>query len=498
MIRSLLAALAVSGTIASASVAELRGLPPDQTLEQISGDSSEGASFLRAEALLRAGKLSEALAAQQAFQSVFAGSVLQSRSRLLEASNLLLVGEHMRGCQILSELAAGTDLVAAALAKATLRDWIRSGNIPASTLLQIPYQWPGIDDTTLRALSQAVPPRQLIAVLPLSGAYAQIGRRVARGAQLAAQETKSDLQLVDEPTDPIQAALLVRGILRIAKPRALVGPLLSNTASAVALEMAKSAGDVPVILPAATSPGVSSLDPSAWQINITTGTQGAAAAALARGCLQAPEAFLLWPKTEFGESVSDGFRQEFARLGGHVAWQRSYQAGANDFRPYLESLRRTAFDLARRRGVDTASASEVVFVPSESPSEALALGAQASQMGLKIRWIGASGWHSRQFLVETSGRLDGAYLVTDNIPDESRPAWKAFAQKWRASEGDAPDRLAALGWDAVQIAVLPKIPAEFAGAQADIRLDPRTRVNGAAGLLRVDKGAFVPANCPGP
>ncbi len=504
MIRRPLRAMAVSCAVGFSStaaytgtVADLRALPPDQTLEQLSTDSSEGASFLRAEALLRGGRIAEALAAHQSFQSVFAGSSLQARSRLLEASALLLQGEHLHGCQILSDLAGGLDPATASQAKGALRDWIRSGNIPASVLLQLPYLWPGIDDTTMRCASQAIGPRQLVAILPLTGAYAQIGKRVAKGAQLAAQETKSDIQVIDEPSDPIQAALLVRGILRITKPRALVGPLLSNTASAVALEMAKSSDDVPMILPAATSPGVSTLDPSAWQINITTREQGTAAATLARSCLQAPEAFLLWPKTEFGESVSDGFRQEFTRLGGHIAWQRSYQAGATDFRPLLESLKRTAIDLARRRGKDTAIVSAEVFVPSENPSEALALSAQASQMGLKIRWIGASGWHSRQFLLETQGRMDGAYIVTDNIPDESRPAWKAFAQKWRSSEGDAPDRLAALGWDAVQIAVLPKIPAEFAGAQADIRLDYRTRVNRAVGLLRVDKGAFVPAACPG-
>jgi len=301
---------------------------------------------------------------------------------------------------------------------------------------------------------------------------------------------------VDEPADPIQAALLVRGILRVAKPRAMVGPLLSNTATAAALEMARLAPDIPLVLPAATSPGVASLDPSAWQINITTREQGVAAAELVKNCLQSPEAFLLWPRTEFGEAVSDGFREEFSRVGGHVAWQRAYQAGITDFRPLLESLRQTSLELERRRGRDTSSLSPVVFVPSESPSEALALGAQASQMGMKVRWVGASGWHSRQFLLETSGRLDGAYIVTDNIPDESRPAWKSFAQRWRSAENDAPDRLAGLGWDAVQIALLPIVPARFSGAQADLHMDFRKRVNTAVGLLRVDKGAFVPATCP--
>jgi branched-chain amino acid transport system substrate-binding protein len=457
MILAILAALAMS----SSEVADLRALPPEQTLERLGADSAEGTAFLRAEALLRAGRLPEALEAAQDFQAVFAGSPLQARALLLESWALLLRGEQARGWQILSQVAAGTDSGAALQARSALRDWIRSGLLDTSLVLELPYLWPGIDDTTLRAAAASVPPGRLVAILPLTGPYAQIGRRVAEGARLAAQDAKTGFSVVDEPADPIQAALLVRGILRVAKPRALVGPLLSNTAAAAALEMARLAPGIPVVFPAATSPGVASLDPSAWQINITTRQQGIAAADLARNCLQSPEAFLLWPKTEFGEAVSDGFRQEFSRVGGHVAWQRSYQAGTTDFRPLLESLRQTALELERRRGHDTSSLSPVVFVPSESPSEALALGAQASQMGMRVRWIGASGWHSRQFLVETSGRLDGAYIVTDNIPDESRPAWKAFAQRWRSAENDAADRLAGLGWDAVQIALLPTVPARF-------------------------------------
>lgn len=124
------------------------------------------------------------------------------------------------------------------------------------------------------------------------------------------------------------------------------------------------------------------------------------------------------------------------------------------------------------------------------------MGGQASAIGLRPRWIGASGWHSRQFLLETAGRMDGAVVVTDNIPDETRTAWKTFAQKWRAAGTDAPDRLAALGWDAAQLALLPRIPAtSHPGAQADIRMDPVGRNNVEVGVLRVEKNAFVAHAC---
>lgn len=495
-----IAALALSFASAtfSASVAELRQLPAEDAIARLT-DSSESSAFLRAEQTLRSGRAAEALVLAQAFEISYPGSSLVFRSRLVDAWSSLALGDHRRGCRILTDILAGTDRGAAVQARETLREWAKSGRLAPEELLAIPSRL-STGDTLASELAAAVSSTlgkdPLVVLLPATGPYAPIGKRVAKGAMLAAEAAGAKAVLLDEPSDPIEAALLVRGMLRVVKPRAVVGPLLSNTASSVAQEMARWAPSVPLLLPAATSPGVSGLSPSAWQVNVTTSQQGIEAARRARNCLNASEAYVLAPKGEFGEAVAEGFKTEFVRLGGRIAWQRAYNAGATDFRAALETLRRTAADLARRRGQDTANLAPVVFSPGENATEAAAMGGQASAIGLKPHWIGASGWHSRQFLLESAGRMDGAVVVTDNIPDETRSAWKAFAQKWRAAGTDAPDRLAALGWDAAQLALLPRIPAtSYAGAQADIRMDPVGRNNVEVGVLRVEKGAFVAHAC---
>ncbi|MEN9307689.1 MAG: hypothetical protein RL173_1621 [Fibrobacterota bacterium] len=488
-------------TLASAPnpVAELRGSAPEQVLSKLS-DSSEASAFLRAEMLLRAGRAQEAQAAAQEFETEFPGSILGFRSRLIDAWSSLALGDQRRGCQILTEVVSGSDRVASAQARETLRDWAKSGKLAAEEMLALPSRLP-LDDSLVANLAAAFETvhgkSPLVVILPTTGAYAPIGKRVARGAALAAQEAAVKMIQIDEPPDPMQAAFLVRGLLRVVRPRAVVGPLLSNTAAAVAQEMARWAPSVPLLLPAATSPGVSRLAPSAWQVNVTTAQQGIEAARRAKNCLGASEAYVLWPKGDFGDAVSDGFRTEFVRLGGRIAWQKSYNAGSTDFRAQLEALRRTAADLARRRGQDTVGLTPLVFSPGESSAEASSMGGQASAVGLKPLWIGASGWHSRQFLLETAGRMDGALVVTDNVPDENRPSWKTFAQKWRGAGTDAPDRLAALGWDATQLALMPRLPTPVVhvGAQADIELDPLGRNNVRVEVLRVEKGSFVSAAC---
>jgi len=491
-------ALSLASAVFSNSVAELRRLPSEDALSRLT-DSSEASVFLRAEQTLRAGRAVEALVIAQGFEASFPGSGLAFRSRLIEAWSSLALGDHRRGCRILTEVMAGTDRGAAVQARETLREWAKSGKLAPEELLAIPSRL-SAGDTLASELAASfaslVGKDPLVVLLPATGPYAPIGKRVAKGAMLAAEASGVKAVLLDEPSDPIEAALLVRGMLRVVVPRAVVGPLLSNTASSVAQEMARWAPSVPLLLPAATSPGVAKLSPSAWQVNVTTSQQGVEAARRARNCLNASEAYVLSPKGEFGETVADGFVTEFVRLGGRIAWQRAYNAGATDFRTALEALRRTAAELARRRGQDTTRLSPVVFSPGENATEAASMGGQASAIGLRPRWIGASGWHSRQFLLETAGRMEGAIVVTDNIPDESRTAWKAFAQKWRAAGTDVPDRLAALGWDAAQLALQPRIPAAtHAGAQADIRFDPVGRNNVEVGVLQVGKNAFVAHAC---
>lgn len=493
-----IATLALSFLSAPATVAELRKMPAAEALAQLA-DSTEASSFLRAEFTLRSGRPAEATTLAQAFEASFPGSSLAFRARLVDAWSALALGDHRRGCRLLTDILSGTDKAAANQARSTLKEWIQSGYLAPEELLTLPSRLPQGDSLVVeisKSISASFGTAPLVVLLPSTGAYAPIGKRVAKGAELAAQDAATKYVQIDEPSDPIEAALLVRGLLKVLKPRAVVGPLLSNTGASVAQEMARFAPDVPLVLPAATSPGVSSLAPDAWQINVTTAQQGVEAARRARNCLNAGEAYVLAPRGDFGDAVAEGFRTEFVRLGGRIAWQKTYVAGATDFRAMLESIRRTAAELARRRGQDTTNLAPLVFSPGENATEAASMGGQAASIGLKPRWIGASGWHSRQFLLETAGRMDGALVVTDNIPDESRSAWKNFAQKWRAAGGDAPDRLAALGWDAAQLALLPRIPvAVHAGAQADIRMDPVGRNNLEVGVLRVEKGAFVAHGC---
>lgn len=488
--------------LAPADVRAIRSGDAKAGLARLSSDTSEAAQFLRAELTLRKGDAKEARVQARAFQKARPGSPLAFRARLLEGWSALALGEFGSGFDQLAAVAGGTDTGAALQARSSLAEWAGRKETPASELLRLQAIVPPGRDTLARAIVDAFarrggasPKGPVVVVLPQTGDFGAIGRRVAAGVRIALGR-ESETIVLDEPSDPVEVAKLLRGVLATCHPRAIVGPLLSAAATVAAQEVARLSPETPLVLPAATSPGIAGLSPNAVQINLTTEAQGRAAARMAWNCSKSPEAYVFHPRGEYGDAVADGFRQEFERLGGRIAWVQSWPEGRTDFRAQLESMRRTAVELARARGQDTARPAALVFAPCENSTEAASLGSFAQALPFSPSWIGASGWHSRQFLAEAAGRLDGAKLVTDRIPDERRPEWRRLVAAWTSK--DPVDPLAALGYDAglvVQLGHAPIAPEVLSGAAGDISLDPAGRFNLLAPSLKVEKGAFVESGC---
>lgn len=476
---------------------------PATGLMRLGQDTSESARFLKAELTSRRGDAKGAKVLARTFLKLYPGSVLSFRARSLEGWSALELGEHAEGFDILASVVAGNDAVAAREARAGLAEWVGRPGIPAAELLRLASLVEPARDSLRGAIVGAFARRPkasaagpVVVILPQTGDFGAIGRRVTQGARIALEKGGAEVLVLDEPQSPVEVSRLVRAILQTCRPRAIIGPLLSAAATVTAQEVARFSPETPLVLPAATSPGIAGLAPNAAQINLTTEAQGRAAARLARNCLKSSEAWILHPKGEYGDALADGFRLEFERLGGRIAWQQPWPNGRNDFRGQLETLRRSAVELARLRGTDSVRPAPLVFAPCENGTEAVSLGSQAAALPLSPVWVGASGWHSRQFLTEAAGRLNGAHLVTDRIPDERRPAWRTLAAAWKSK--DPPDPLAALGYDAGLVVLagkLPIAPEVLAGAAGDISLDPSGRYNMLAPRLKVEKGAFAETGC---
>jgi ABC-type branched-subunit amino acid transport system substrate-binding protein len=113
---------------------------------------------------------------------------------------------------------------------------------------------------------------------------------------------------------------------------------------------------------------------------------------------------------------------------------QQYTSGDADFGSQLTSIRDFAPD--------------VIFIPGYY-TEAGNIAIQARKLGITAPLIGGDGWDSSQLAVIGKDAIEGAYYSNHYSHQESRPAVKKFVDAYKAAHnGETPDGLAALGYDA--------------------------------------------------
>jgi ABC-type branched-subunit amino acid transport system substrate-binding protein len=497
MMTALLALMALQGSMgADFDPHWLRTLAPTAQVSQsrslaASSDTSiaEASQAILVEGLLRSNDAGAAFREASAFESRYPGSPLVHRVRLLKNWALLAQGEQGRSVEGLAELiGSSSDKVVAIEARTCLRDLLRSNRLDLAATARLGAILPETDSLQKAMHSFKTPEQKpVFLVFPKSGEFGELGRRALQGAQLELNRLGQPYVVLEETPDPAFTWKMVRAAVELVRPKAIIGPLMSASAAVVSAGLSNLAPEVPLILPTATSPGISGLSPHAWQLNFTTYSQGEAMARYAWNCLDLREAAILAPQGDYGEGVAEGFRKAFTARGGRIFWQQAYPNGRTDFRAQLESLKRTW-----QQGKRSESIKPVVFAPVETSKDAIAIMQQT--VGWTPSWLGASGWHTQSFLKEANGKFEGAYLVTDYAPDERRQEWKSFSQSYKAQFKEIPDRVAALGYDAVRLALSAqglKSDTPYSGAQGEIRFDGTGRHNSAVPFLKISKSTFL-------
>jgi branched-chain amino acid transport system substrate-binding protein len=473
----------------------LRSLAPAAQVSQSrllisSGDTSvaQAADVVLIEGLLKLGDMASVLKESGQFEGRYPGSPLVHRVRLLKAWAELGQDDQADAVEDLADLVQSTDRIVAGEARLSLRNLVKAGKLEFASAARLSAALGPNDSlqSELRSTTRFDQPPVFL-LLPQSGEFGELGRRLVQGAMLELKRANQPWVVLEESPDPARTWKLLSAAVGLARPKAIIGPMMSASAVVCAAGLATLAPEIPLILPTATSPGIAGLDPHAWQLNFTTAAQGEAMARYAWNCLDVREAAMIFPQGDYGEGVAEGFRKAFTARGGRVFWQQSYPPGRTDFRTQMESLKRTW-----QQGRNKDNAAPVVFAPVETSKEIQTIASQVS--GLNPVWLGSSGWHSQNFLKESAAKFDGSLLVTDYAPDDRRPEWKTFSQNYKQAYKEIPDRLAALGYDAASLALAADGIASntpYAGAQGEIRFDGPNRHNTAVPLLKVSRKAFL-------
>jgi branched-chain amino acid transport system substrate-binding protein len=297
----------------------------------------------------------------------------------------------------------------------------------------------------MTAFGQQVKARLAVGVvLPLSGSMSAFGSDVMRGIEFAMAELKEkdadlagriDIHVEDSQSQTKQSEAMARKLFATRRADVLIGGLTSSTG----YSLARIAREVqkPMILAAATHPGLTAVGPGIFRTCAPDDQQGAALAKYAFQSLQKTQAAIAFEKNSaYGRSIAQAFEKAFTALGGKIVLKREFEPGAA-----MREIVRAA------RKVET----EVLLAPLHY-TEAAQLIDATKEEGARFKLLGTDSWDSPKLwrLVNKSAAKGHFFTTQFSIQDKS-PDTLAFVGAFQSKYRVAPTQLASQGYDAMQV-----------------------------------------------
>ncbi len=331
-------------------------------------------------------------------------------------------------------LAAGAALLSACLEpKAPVTDTGGAG-APAAPIVAAP---PPATDTEIR----------LGEVGSLTGSEATFGTSAHRGILLAVRKANDEggvrglpvrVITYDNGGKPTEAAAATTKLVVQDRVHVILGEIASSRSLAMA--PIAQANRVPMVSPASTNPGVTRGKDYVFRVCFIDPFQGTVMARFAREELGVERVAVLRDvRNDYSVGLADFFVQAFTAAGGTIVADRSYGSGDVDFKAQLTAIR--------------GHRPEAIFVPGYYTDVGL-VARQARELGIRVPLLGGDGWDSAKLLEIGGEALAGSFYSNHYSPEDPSPRVRRFVEKYREAYGEAPDAMAALGYDAARIALL--------------------------------------------
>lgn len=359
------------------------------------------------------------------------------------------------------------------------------GTTPVATPPGTPTP-PGKSDTILLGVATS-----------LTGGQATFGVSTRNGIDMAIKEAnaaggvngkKLEMRVYDDQGKPEEAAQAVTRLITQDHVALILGDVASSNSLAMA-EKAQAAG-VPMITPSSTNPAVTEKGDFIFRVCFIDPFQGFVMAKFAREHLKANNVAVLQDnKSAYSIGLTDVFKRKFTEMGGKITATESYSQGDTDYRAQLTAIKKTQPD--------------AIYVPGYY-SEVGVIARQARELGLTVPLLGGDGWDSEKLFELGGSAIQGSYFSNHYSPQNPDPRIQKFVSDYKAAYGGVPDALAALAYDAanVAIAALKKAPdlsgkairdaiaqtKDFPGIAGTITLDEKRNAVKPAVVLKVGDG----------
>jgi branched-chain amino acid transport system substrate-binding protein len=334
-----------------------------------------------------------------------------------------------------------------------------------------------------------------------TGSIASFGQSTHKGVQLAIEEANKaggvldrNIRLIteDDQGKPEEALTAITKLISKDRVSVVIGEFASSNSLAAAPFAQQSR--IPMLSHGSTNPKVTQVGDYIFRACFIDPFQGEVMAKFARNSLKLDRVAILRDiKSDYSVGLADFFTKSFTAAGGVIVGDESYSAGDKDFSAQLTSL----------KGENPAA----IFVPGYYTEVGL-IARQARKLGVHAILLGGDGWDSQKLWEIGGEALNGSFFSNHYSVDNPSPVIAGFVQAFKARyDGETPDALAALGYDAANMVIDairragsddPKAIRDslattrgFAGITGIITLNEQRDAIKSAVVLEVKDGKFV-------
>jgi len=301
--------------------------------------------------------------------------------------------------------------------------------------------------TAIAALSLAVAstayaadPIKVGVVTPLSGSYAQIGKQVRWGAELAVKEInaaggvngrKFELLFEDEEANPPVAVRKAEKLLQQDKVDLLTGTV--NSGSTLAVGQLAERNDRILVTTVSYAPSITGAqcNQNVFRVNANAFMQSNALTGWLTKNVAGKRYFFIGPDYEMGRSTTAAFQNDIKRLGGMDTGSSFPPLGAKDFSSYIGQIRAARPD---------------VIMTATAGNDTVRLLTQLKEYGIlndKLTLAGAAGAVTQENISAMSGAGEGFLSAAGYSTDIGTPANKKFVAAFKKEFQSDPDLFAA-------------------------------------------------------
>lgn len=280
-----------------------------------------------------------------------------------------------------------------------------------------------------------------------TGSEATFGISTSNGIKMALEEVNKaggvkgkqiKLISIDNQGKAEESATAVSRLITQNNVIAVIGEVASSRSLAAAPIAQQN--KIPMISPSSTNPKVTEVGDYIFRVCFIDPFQGTVMAKFASENLKAKKVAILRDvKSDYSVGLADYFIKKFKELGGEVVSDQSYQAGEMDFKAQLTQIKGAKPD--------------AIFVPGYYTEVGL-IARQARQLGIQAPLMGGDGWDSSKLFEIGGTAINGNYFSNHYTTESTDPVVVDFIKKYKEKyNGETPDGLAALGYDAAKILV---------------------------------------------